>query len=289
MSVSEVRKSIKALDDKRDANKKAPKSVERIENLSYGPYGKWNLLDIYYPKASRGKKIPTIISCHGGGYYYGTKKTYYYYCLDLARRGFRVISFNYRLAPGYKYPSPVIDTNNVIRFLKDHQEEYSLDLDNVFLVGDSAGANLAMQMALIYSSPEYRKTLADIDFVELNIKGVALNCGFYDWDDTERVDNMWKWYLGKSLSVKYKESLSLQNYIDTRFPPTIVASCNKDFLLSCAEPFYDILCERGVQARLDLYMPAKKNLWHVAHVDVGKKYSDIWNSDQCAFFKSLSE
>ena len=50
-----------------------PEDIERKVNISYGKHGKWNLLDVYYPKDTN-KPLPTIVNIHGGGYVYGTKE-----------------------------------------------------------------------------------------------------------------------------------------------------------------------------------------------------------------------
>ena len=36
-------------DRKRDSIIPLPAGVKQISDVSYGPYGKWNLLDVYYP------------------------------------------------------------------------------------------------------------------------------------------------------------------------------------------------------------------------------------------------
>ena len=60
-------------DRKRDKGLQTPPDVERKDNLSYGPHGKWDLLDVYYPKGTQGK-LPVIVNIHGGGWVYGTKE-----------------------------------------------------------------------------------------------------------------------------------------------------------------------------------------------------------------------
>ena len=89
-------------DKKRDKGLQTPLDIERKDNLSYGPYGKSNLLDVYYLKENAGK-LPVIVNVHGGGWVYGTKEVYQFYCMSLAQRGFAVVNFNYRLAPARKF------------------------------------------------------------------------------------------------------------------------------------------------------------------------------------------
>ena len=91
-------------DKKRDAGLTIPESVSAYRDISYGKHGRWSLLDLYVPKDVTAP-VPVIVSVHGGGWVYGTKETYVYYCSDLARRGFAVVNFSYRLAPLHKFPA----------------------------------------------------------------------------------------------------------------------------------------------------------------------------------------
>ena len=91
-------------DRKRDEGLTTPEEILRFDNISYGPDPWWHLLDIYRPKASEGK-LPVIIDVHGGGWVYGDKNLYSHYCMDLSRRGFAVVNFNYRLAPRHRFPA----------------------------------------------------------------------------------------------------------------------------------------------------------------------------------------
>jgi acetyl esterase/lipase len=88
-------------DVKRDAGVVDPEDVIRFTDIPYGEHSE-NLLDVYCPAGTE-KPLPTIISIHGGGWFYGSKKLYSHYCLRLAKRGFTVVNFDYRLAPEYKY------------------------------------------------------------------------------------------------------------------------------------------------------------------------------------------
>ena len=103
-------------DRKRDQSIPIPAGVSQCCNIPYGPQGKWQLLDVYFPNGTS-MPLPTIVSIHGGGYVYGDKEIYRRYCMDLARRGFSVVNFNYRLAPKWKFPTPLEDTNAVLQWL----------------------------------------------------------------------------------------------------------------------------------------------------------------------------
>ena len=116
MSIQSIMFNIMATktDRRRDAAIPLPEGVTICGDIRYASHGKEGLLDVYYP-AGTDEKLPTIVSIHGGGYVYGSKSVYQRYCMDLSRRGFAVVNFNYRLAPKFRFPAPLEDTNMATR------------------------------------------------------------------------------------------------------------------------------------------------------------------------------
>ncbi|KAM2080077.1 hypothetical protein ACFX1T_033885 [Malus domestica] len=55
-----------------------------------------------------------------------------------------IVSINYRLAPEHLYPSQYENAFDAFEFVDDHNQDFEgVDLKQCFLVGDSAGANIA--------------------------------------------------------------------------------------------------------------------------------------------------
>ena len=87
----------------------------------------------------------TILFCHGGGFQVGSIRSH----LGLIRRladaaEARVLAFEYRLAPEHKYPTAIEDAFAAYRWLLDQ----GLPASHIAIAGDSAGAALAIQVAL---------------------------------------------------------------------------------------------------------------------------------------------
>ena len=119
-----------------------PDDIERFDDIQYGPDRKWNKLDVYRPKNAEGK-LPVLIDIHGGGWVYGDKELYQFYCMELAQHGFAVVNFTYGLAPKFTFPSSMVDTDNVVKFVLENADKYGFDTSKVFFAGDSAGAHMA--------------------------------------------------------------------------------------------------------------------------------------------------
>lgn len=272
-------------DHKRDKKIPLPVGVTQIRNLAYGKYGKQNRLDVFYPAGAIGS-LPTIVNIHGGGYVYGTKEVYRRYCMELARHGFAVVSFNYRLAPRWKFPTPLLDTNAVMEWVCKNADAYHLSPENLVIVGDSAGAQLASQYAAIATNPDYA-ALFGITVPAIHIRALGLNCGMYDMPAVciDKPTGVAKDYMGKAVDLA-DPRLDVLSAIGENYPPAyITTSCN-DFLHDAAEPMYQFLCSKGLTARWKCYgRPEQKEVGHVFHVNIIHPEAVLCNDESCSFFR----
>lgn len=86
-----------------------------------------------------------ILYCHGGGYTCGSLKYARIIASKLATNaGMAVMSFAYRLAPENPYPAALEDALTVWNYIM----MLGYGAREVILVGDSAGGNLALELAL---------------------------------------------------------------------------------------------------------------------------------------------
>lgn len=106
---------------------------------------------IYYPtKRSLSGMQEAILFFHGGGFIMGSIDQYHMMVAELARKtGMPVISVGYRLATEYPFPAGLTDCYNVYLWLRSHGGNLGIDTENIFLMGDSAGGNLATVVTLM--------------------------------------------------------------------------------------------------------------------------------------------
>lgn len=269
-------------DRKRDKHLKISEDVTVRRDISYADGGKEQLLDVVKPRTASAK-LPVIVSVHGGGYVYGSKEVYQYYAANLAENGFAVVNFNYRLAPEHQFPAQLEDINGVLCWLAENREKYGLDLNNVFVVGDSAGAQLASHYLAIWSNPEFAKLFSFQTPKQICIRAAALNCGMYTIQPSEQ---LFADYLGKRISPD-DPRLEVHPHITAAFPPSIVMTSQYDFLRSAAKPMYEFLLAAGVGAVYRLYgQEGQKYMGHVFHCNLNLAEAKQCNKDECDFFKS---
>ena len=271
----------------RDRHIPLPEQITECRNIVYGESKKWNRLDVYYPDGTTAP-LPTIVSIHGGSYVYGTKEQYRRYCMDLARRGFSVVNFSYRLAPKNRFPAPLEDTNAVLQWVCRNAQTYRLDPNRLFLVGDSAGAQIASQYAAIASNPDYAM-LFRFTVPPVKICGLGLNCGMYDGAALAagKRTGVAKDYLETQLPST-DPRLQVLFHIDERYPPAHITTACHDLLREHAQPMVQLLHSRGVPATYSCYgNEENRGIGHVFHLNLNLPEATQCNDDQCAFFKSL--
>ena len=90
-----------------------------------------------------------IIYYHGGGFVIGDLDSHGPLCADLSRLiGLPVVSVNYRLAPEHPFPAGPDDAIAAARWLAAHSAEIGRQAMRLVVMGDSAGANLALLAAI---------------------------------------------------------------------------------------------------------------------------------------------
>lgn len=264
-----------------------PEGVCCVEDISYGSHGQWNLLNVYYPEDGE-EALPVIVSIHGGGYVYGTKEVYHHYCADLARRGFAVVNFNYRLAPENPFPAQLEDINEAFAWVAKNGGNYRMDTERLFLVGDSAGAQLASQYGAMLTNPAYA-ALFSFPIAPVTVRGMGLNCGMYDLPAKLRSPTfrLGKDYLGTSTAMD-DPRLEVFGAVNESYPPAHITTACFDFNRSGAQPFMQLLQTKGISAVCECYGAENRpEIAHVFHVDIRLPEAQACNDAQCAFFRSL--
>ena len=124
-------------------------------------------LNLYQPTGDVATDRPAVVYIHGGGFVHGDKADGGPWAVDLAKRGYVVVSINYRLAttdlgrvPGQPPPPVYIqavtnalhDAQASVRWLRANAATYGIDPTRIGATGGSAGAVTAL--ALAYDSTD---------------------------------------------------------------------------------------------------------------------------------------
>ncbi len=190
---------------------------------------------------------PLVVWVHGGGWHFGDKSDVTPYLEHLAVRGYAGAAVNFPRAPGARYPAAPRAVNAAVGHLIAHAASYGLDPGRVVLAGDSAGAQVAAELAVLTSSPAYaaRTTLTPTLAPE-QLRGALCFCGIFDperLDDSSRIfaaaleSAMWS-VTGRRdwRSTEACDLMSVVRHVTADFPPTFLAAGNADPLTRRQSP-----------------------------------------------------
>lgn len=103
-------------------------------------------LDVYRSQDLDGP-APGLIFVHGGGWRKHWKEFYTCWCLHYAHLGYVCATVEYRISSEAPFPAAVADCRCAVRWFRAHARDYGLDAERIAVVGQSAGAHLALMVA----------------------------------------------------------------------------------------------------------------------------------------------
>ncbi len=207
-----------------------PEHITEITDVPYIDDGhEGHLLDIYYPNNLKGP-FPVIIDIHGGGFFYGCKENNKLFDFHLAKNGFTVFNLNYRLAfDNAKVPDQIQDIISALNWIHDNADSYPVDKNKIYLIGESAGAYLAV-MAVLISQNERMRHIFHIGKSNLPINAMGLISGFMEWTRSE-----FKYWGLRSMILEkdykkqeYYQNLILENIPEIHTLPPLFITSNED-------------------------------------------------------------
>lgn len=163
--------------------------TRKFLDVPYATLSDSQKLDIYLPESGSGP-FPVIVSIHGGAFM-GCDKgdAQVLPMLDGLRRGFAVVSTNYRMSGEAKFPALVHDAKAVIRWIRGNAAKYGFDPMKIVAWGGSAGGYLASMLAVSTENKEVED----------------LSLGFADYSSAVQASVIW---YGPTNFLKMDEQLT---------------------------------------------------------------------------------
>lgn len=234
-----------------DAMPKSGPTIQQVgikpdySNISFSNESKTQTLDVYLPKHSKNSS-PVVIYAHPGGFRFGDKSMG---SAAIAKgfldNGYALVTVNYRLSGEARFPSAVQDFFAAIAYIKNNATNFKIDPNNIYLFGESAGANIVSLAGTAYDNSEFRALIKN-DNLNLKPSGVI---ALYPPVDFSKIDEMLisqgcdkknanhnsaegfeSIYLGDALTnipQKVKQTNPI-TYVSNQSPPFFIQNGNKD-------------------------------------------------------------
>ncbi|WOQ18722.1 alpha/beta hydrolase [Raineyella sp. W15-4] len=233
-------------------------------------------LDIYRPAQPTSSPLPVVLWVHGGGFIANSSWMVSDYAARLAASGYVVASLDYSLAPRSRYPTPVRQADAAFAFLRDHAAEYGGDSAAFFLGGDSAGAQIASETAVVETDPAFASRVGITPSLAAGqLRGVVLFCGLYDMRTVGQTGFpalrtfLWS-YTGRRDYLRYDriEELSTTGTASAAYPATFIAVGDADPFEPQAIELTSALRDRGVDVTTEFWTGSGRDLPHEYQFDV---------------------
>lgn len=255
-------------------NMKKFAGIDSVRDISYGEYP-MNKLDMYYRRdiLNDGEKHPVILYIHGGGFIMGDKKCRVSISEYYADKGYFVCCINYRMPPDVVFPGYIQDVVNAVNYLNVLAQSYNIDLDNVFVTGDSSGAFSAAYLASLKYNDDLREKVNSPD-ITVDFKGILLMCGIYDIEVLLQGSTLFgiipktaqmlvgDFPLKKDMSnfsdFEYYHEMAPSNFVNDKWCPAFICWADDDLVcqnqgepmaekLKACVPYFDSYHVKGMQ------------------------------------------
>jgi acetyl esterase/lipase len=208
-----------------------------------------------YPSPEKSAVETAVIVCPGGGYGFLAKD---HEGDQIARwlnsLGIQAFVLQYRIAPRYRYPAPVLDAQRAIRFVRAHAADYGISPARIGIWGFSAGGHLASTTGTHFDAgdPQAADPIDRLssrpDFMILAYPVISFTTPY---THTGSMHNL----LGDHPDPKLVASLSNETQVTAQTPPTFLFHTNEDHGVPAENSvlFYLALRKAGVPAELHIY------------------------------------
>ena len=225
------------------------KKISEIKDISYiDDNSREHKLDIYYMNDKKTK--PIIIDIHGGGFISSYKEMDSLFSNYLAQRGYIVFNVNYRLAyPKFNVFDQIDDISNAVKWIIENASKYEGNINDMYIIGHSAGGVLAVAEALLCEDEQMRKDY-NVEDRKYNYNGIILDCGalhFYERNIAYWGMRNMVFPKGYNKMDKYQYLIFEKNKSISTLPKTVILTNEKDELGKMSYYFKDILDNRNVE------------------------------------------
>jgi acetyl esterase/lipase len=211
-------------------------------------------LTVFLPPSDKANGAAVIV-CPGGGYQHLAKT---YEGNDLAaffnKQGVAGFVLQYRLAPRYKHPVPMLDVQRAIRTVRARAKEWQIDPKRIGVMGFSAGGHLASTAATHFDDGNAEaddpidKVSCRPDFTILCYPVITMKPPYAHGGSRKKL-------LGENPDAKLVDLMSNDEQVTDKTPPTFLFHTTEDTAVPPENSilFYMALRKHKVPAELHVY------------------------------------
>ena len=163
--------------------------------------------EVFYPKAEKDQQLPVIIYLHGGAFVFHGTQYHKRIIFDLVLNTNAVVVYvDYSLAPEYPYPYALNECYDVYEYITSKENPLNIKQDEIGIIGDSAGGNLAAALCQKIRDEKIQQPLFQMLIYPV-LNAAQDTVSMVEFTDTPRWNStlneeMWELYLPEINDVK---------------------------------------------------------------------------------------
>lgn len=166
-----------------------------------------------------------------------------------------------------------------------------MDTDNVFAVGDSAGAHILSLYAAVCTNPDYAGRYEFKVPENLKLNAIVLNCGVYymnydfTGENSDLTEKLMQDFLPGQGTAEELHKISTVNFITKAYPPVYFMTAIDDFLKDQAPILQNKLMEKEINFVFRFFGDGAVRLSHVFHLNMRSEEAEICNNEEIRFLE----
>ncbi|MFD2033733.1 pectinesterase family protein [Belliella marina] len=208
------------------------------------------------------EKQAGIVMVHGGGWQSGSLELMLPMAQELAKMGYVTMPIEYRLSREAIFPAAILDIKDAIAWLRSNAESYNLNPAEIYVLGCSAGAQLATLVGVTDGKEEFFSGLGKI--AESDVNGIINIDGIVAFDHPESEEGAVaaKW-LGGSLEENNAnwQNASALTHAGADSPPILFVNGNQDRFHAGRDDLRSVLEKHNIYSEIVKIEDAPHTFW----------------------------
>jgi acetyl esterase/lipase len=165
------------------------------------------------------EKRPLIIICPGGGYERTSFREGEPIALHFLSKGYHACVLRYSVAP-VRFPVQVLEVGQAFRTLRQHADEWNVDMDRIVVQGSSAGGHLAACYGVFWNQ-DFLLSPLGVKAEEMKPKGIMLSYPVITSDPAYAHMGSFENLLGEDCGGK-AEQAAIEKLVTETTPPCFI-------------------------------------------------------------------
>jgi acetyl esterase/lipase len=166
------------------------------------------------------------------------------------------------LSPEAKYPAAVIDLKDALRWMKNNAEKYKLNINQIAVLGTSAGAQLATLVGVTPNSELYKE---ENESISSEVQAIVNIDGIVSFIHPEasaegKVAELWLDGSRDENPKNWKEASPLE-YVDKNTPPILFINSSRPRFHAGRDDMIKILNKNNIYSEVHTLKDSPHSFW----------------------------